>query len=101
MKPKMANAIIIVPNGTESRETTSVVAKVGSGVSEGCGVNVGRRVLVGTMTNCAASVGSMVEVIGGTGVGGGSTIDKLPGGETCTNGEYTQPFPFGADGNSI
>lgn len=41
-------------------------------VSVGAGVKVGRRVLVAWTTNCAASVGSMVEVAGGTGVGGGS-----------------------------
>ncbi|MBL8092445.1 MAG: hypothetical protein JNJ43_19080 [Anaerolineales bacterium] len=79
--------MMIVPNGIDSFDTVSVVAKVGMEVNEGCGVKVGKRVVVGTITNCAANVGSMVEVIGGTGVGGGSTIDKLPGGETCTKGE--------------
>ena len=39
----------------------------------GAGVYVGRRVVVGWMTNCAARVGSIVDVAGGTGVGGGST----------------------------
>lgn len=74
---------------------------MGLGVKEGCGVKVGKRVLVGSTTNCAASVGSIVEVGGPSGVGGGGTIFRLPGGDTCTSGEYTQPTPSGAAGNSI
>lgn len=59
--------------------------KIGT-VTSGAGVNVGRRVDVGMALNCAASVGSMVAVAGGAGVGGGSTIRKDPG-ETATSGE--------------
>jgi hypothetical protein len=61
---------------------------------------VGNRVFVETTRNCAASVGSIVEVGGCSGVGGGSTTCKVPG-ETLTKGEYTHPELLGAPGNSI
>ena len=59
--------------------------KIGT-VTTGAGVNVGRRVDVAIALNCAASVGSMVAVAGGAGVGGGSTTRKDPG-EMATSGE--------------
>ena len=98
--PKIARAIIIVANGTEFLELASVASVKDRTVNEGGGVKVGRRVLVGTILNCAASVGSIVEVAGGSGVGGGATTLNVPG-ETCTSGEYTQPLLFGAPGYSI
>jgi hypothetical protein len=52
------------------------------------------------MENCAAKVGSIVDVGGGMGVGGGSAICKVPG-ESTTSGEYTHPLLFGAPENSI
>lgn len=77
---------MITPKGMEfSASDVGTCVYVGI-ATEGGGVNVGRRVLVGRILNCAANVGSIVDVAGGTGVGGGSTICSAPG-ETCTNGE--------------
>ncbi len=100
MLPRIASAIIITASGTESMEAGSGVSMKAGAINGGGGVKVGRRVFVGRILNCAASVGSMVEVAGGTGVGGGSTIRSDPG-ETCTSGEYTQPALFGAPAYSI
>ena len=73
--------MIMEANGVAS--SFVVTASIYSGVTNGGGgVKVGNRVEVGTTTNCAARVGSMVEVAGGTGVGGDSTIRNVPGGET-------------------
>jgi hypothetical protein len=88
MLPKTASAMITTARETGDPSDASAGApsmKVGT-TSEGGGVKVGRRVLVGWMLNWAASVGSMVEVAGGMGVGGGSTIRNVPP-ETWTNGE--------------
>jgi tetrahydrodipicolinate N-succinyltransferase len=98
--PKTARARIIVANGTELLESAPAVSVNDRTLNEGGGVKVGRRVLVGTMLNCAARVGSIVEVGGGSGVGGGATTLNVPG-ETCTSGEYTHPLLFGAPGYSI
>ena len=46
--------------------------------------------------NWAAKVGSIVGVVRGVGVGGGSTIGRLP--ITVTSGEYTQPVLPGTPG---
>ena len=46
--------------------------------------------------NWAAKVGSIVGVVRGVGVGGGSTIGMLP--LMDTNGEYTQPVLPGTPG---
>lgn len=63
------------------------VASVNAGtVNAAGGVKVGRRVEVGLVLNCASRVGSIVDVAGGAGVGGGSTILNVPG-ETATSGE--------------
>lgn len=80
--PSENNARMTIPTGIDSSmadEGTCVytVTAIGGG-----GVKVGKRVLVGTILNCSARTGSMVEVGGGTGVGGGSTMSKIPGGET-------------------
>ncbi len=70
--------------------------KVGM-TSGGGGVKVGRRVGVVGMENAAARVGSIVGVVRGVAVGGGSMIGKKPG-ERATNGAYTQPMPPGTPG---
>ena len=49
-------------------------AKLGATSEAAGGVKVGKRVAVATVLNCAASVGSIVDVAGGMGVGGGSLI---------------------------
>ncbi len=75
---------------TESLGFATCVSMYAGETNDGGGVKVGGRVFVATTTNCAASVGSIVAVAGGTGVGGGPAICNVPG-ETCTSGEYTQP----------
>lgn len=53
IKPKVAKAMMIVANGTESfiEDAVAVDANVAIGVIDGCGVKVGKRVLVGSTTN--------------------------------------------------
>ena len=66
----------------------SFCVKVGMARGGG-GVKVGKRVAGISTTNCAARVGSMVGVVLGVGVGGGSTMGTFP--FTSTKGEYTHP----------
>jgi predicted Rossmann-fold nucleotide-binding protein len=74
-----------IPPGTDWGASFSKV-----GITKGGGgVKVGNLVGGNSMMNCAARVGSMVGVVRGVGVGGGSTIGMLP--EIDTSGEYTQP----------
>jgi hypothetical protein len=100
MPPRIVRAIIIVPNEIELLVSALAASVYDRTVNGGGGVKVGKRVFVGAMLNCAASAGSIVEVAGGTGVGGGAMIRNVPG-ETCTSGEYTQPELLGAPGYSI
>jgi len=80
-----------IPN--TSREGLGVLASLNSGTfNGGGGVKVGKRVSVGWMLKAAARVGSIVDVTGSVGVGGGSTIRSSPP-DTDTNDEYTQPVP--------
>ena len=57
---------------------------------------MGNRVGGNSIMNCAAKVGSIVGVVRGVGVGGGSTMGMLP--STITSGEYTQPVLPGTPG---
>ena len=92
-KPPRVKITNAIGTGSDSVLTgASVKARVFSGAGA---VNVARRVFVGRIENCAAKVGSTVEVAGGTGVGGGSAICNVPG-ESTTSGEYTHPLLFGA-----
>ena len=75
------------------------LGKVGI-TNAGGGVKVGKRVGAAVTINCAAKVGSMVLVISGVGVGGGSTIGNSPG-VMFRNAAKTQPTPPGAPGYSI
>ena len=91
MAPINPRPIIKIPK--TALEEPGVPASLNSGISSGGGgVKVGKRVSVGWMLKAAARVGSMVEVTGGVGVGGGSTIRSSPP-EIDTNDEYTQPVP--------
>ena len=80
------------PPGTGSGTALSNVGRIRGGG----GVNVGKRVGGNSRINWAANVGSIVGVVRGVGVGGGSTIDTLP--LTDTSGEYTQPVLPGTPG---
>jgi hypothetical protein len=86
MLPNMTRAIIAVANGIEFLESALVTSVNDRTVNGGGGVKVGNRVFVGAILNWAASVGSIVEVAGGSGVGGGATIRNVPA-ETRTSGE--------------
>src|SRR4030067_2537683 len=77
---------------------TSSAEKVGID-SGGGGVNVGKCVGGISTINCAARVGSIVGVVRGVGVGGGSTIGSDP--LTSTRGVYTHATPPGAPGYAI
>lgn len=68
--------------------------------SGGGGVKVGRRVAVGSKTKAAMSVGSMVGVVNGVEVGGGSMMGKFPE-ESETKVACTHPVPLGPDGKTI
>lgn len=70
-----------IPPGTACGGSFSKV-----GITKGGGgVKVGNLVGGNSTINCAASVGSIVGVVRGVGVGGGSTIGILP--STITSGE--------------
>ena len=81
-----------IPAGTAAGIWPSKV-----GITNGGGdVKVGNRVGGISMINWAAKTGSIVGVVLGVGVGGGSTIGMLP--LTVTKGEYTQPELPGTPG---
>jgi len=81
-----------IPGGILSR--TFGVTGINVGKTRGAGdVKVGNLVGVDTILNSAIRVGSIVGVILGVGVGGGSTIGKEPVGE-LTKKEYTQATPL-------
>ncbi len=72
------------------------------GITNGAGaVKVGRRVDVGNTWNAATNVGFGVGDFTGAGVGGGSTIGRMPPVDRLTFAAYTQPLPRGASENSI
>ena len=62
------------------------------------GVNVGSRVGVSGAMKAAASVGLIVGVENGVGVGGASTVCKRAPGLMRTYGAYTQAFEPGTPG---
>ena len=62
------------------------------------GVNVGKRVGVSGAIKAAASVGSIVGVEKGVGVGGASTVCNRAPGLIRTYGAYTQAFEPGTPG---
>ena len=63
MLPNIASAIIIVANGTEFVELSSVASVNDKTVNEGGGVKVGRRVLVVTILNCALPVVCVLQAV--------------------------------------
>jgi hypothetical protein len=80
-KPKITKPIGIFP-AAEFWLTSS-----NSGITNsGAGVKVGSRVGVDGTTNAAASVGSIVGVVCGVGVGGGSIIGRNPTSLKVTRG---------------
>ncbi len=81
-----------IPPGTDTGTSLSNVARI----MGGGGVKVGKRVGGNSTRNWAANVGSIVGVVRGVGVGGGSTIGTLP--LIFTSGEYTQPELPGTQG---
>ena len=81
--PTMANPKITTPIGIPECPLCSSV-KVGISRGGG-GVKVGSRVGVPGSAKAAARVGSMVGVVRGVGVGGGSTMGRKPG-ESETRG---------------
>src|SRR3972149_7170489 len=90
-KPMITNPIGTLPAPRGVASTTNV------GITRGGGeVKVGNRVGGTSTINCAARVGSIVAVVRGVGVGGGSTIGIFP--STDTRGEYTQPMLPGTPG---
>jgi hypothetical protein len=64
MLPRIVRAIITKANEIGFPEFALGASVKDGTVNEGGGVKVGRRVVVGTMLNCAASVGSNVAVAG-------------------------------------
>jgi hypothetical protein len=83
--PKTAIPIITIPIGIPPGTAWGgSFSKVGI-TRGGGGVKVGNLVGGKSIMNCAAKVGSIVGVVRGVGVGGGSTIGMLPLIET--NGE--------------
>ena len=79
MAPITASPRITETLGVADTGDAGALVKAGT-VIGGAGVNVGRRVVVGaTVGYCAKRVGSIVGGGGWGGVGGGSTIRKVPG----------------------
>ena len=94
--PKTAIPITTTPIGMPA-VTAGTSSAVKVGITRGGGaVYVGNRVGGISNINWAASVGSIVGVVRGVGVGGGSTIGILP--KTSTSGEYTHPVLSGTPG---
>jgi len=94
-RPMNAKPRIINPIGTPE---PVLAAAVKVGISRGAGgVKVGSRVGVNGTWNAATMVGSIVGVVGGVAVGGGSMIGRNPVVRE-TRGAYTQPTPPGTPG---
>ena len=94
MIPSAARTMITKPIGTPAN-TGGLELSINVGITSGsAGVKVGRRVGTTVTMNCAASVGSIVAVTNGVGVGGGSIIGKFAPGERSTRGAKTQAVPL-------
>src|SRR5687767_6850841 len=95
-KPNKPRPRIKRPIGTF---VVAVVGPVKDGRSRGGGgVKVGKRVTVCWPMNAASSVGLMVGVENGVGVGGTSTIGSNAPGERDTCSPHTQPIEPGTPG---
>ena len=86
--PITPKSVINMPMGGREAKPDSEPSLVNMGITNGGGiVNVGKRVAGMSNTNWAASVGSMVAVTSGAGVGGGATMGNESPPETVTKGE--------------
>ena len=77
-KPITPIPIMTIPIGTRPVSVMDWSGEIVGITNGGGGVNVGKCVGGISTINCAARVGSMVGVVFGVGVGGGSTIGTVP-----------------------